>query len=327
MSLSESKENTQKKYRIIFAGTPEFAADHLAALLNTDHEVVAVYSQPDRPAGRGNKLHASAVKLLALEHQIDVYQPESFKEVDALENLTALNADIMIVVAYGLLLPLPILNAPKLGCINVHGSLLPRWRGAAPIQRSIWAGDAETGVAIMQMDVGLDTGDVIHQISTPISRDETSASLYTKLAKLGPVALLEALDQIFDGTAIAKPQSEEQTSYAKKLSKAEALIDWQLPASTLERCVRAFNPWPVSYFSFEGGNYKVWQSQILELEQTEAPPGTIIRAEKAGLDIATANGVLRITQLQPPGKKAMSVSDLLNSRRELFQVGKVLISQ
>lgn len=321
MSISSAKK------RIVFAGTPEFAAEHLQALISSEqYEIVAVYSQPDRPAGRGKKLQASAVKQLALAHQLPVYQPESFKDAAAVSELASLNSDLMVVVAYGLLLPLEVLNTPKLACINVHGSLLPRWRGAAPIQRAIWAGDKKTGIAIMQMDEGLDTGDVIHQIACDISEDETSASLYHKLAQLGPKALLEAMEQIFSATAVATAQDETHSNYAKKLSKAEALIDWQLEARSIERHVRAFNPWPVSYFAFEGGNYKVWQSQVID-SNSQAQPGTIVNAGKEGLDVATSEGLLRITQLQIPGKKAMPIADILNSKKDLFKVGKVLVAQ
>ena len=309
--------------KVIFAGTPEFAADHLQALLDSPYQVVAVYSQPDRPAGRGKKLQASAVKQLALSHQIEVYQPENFKSEQAKQELAALNADIMVVVAYGLLLPIEVLATPKLGCINVHGSLLPRWRGAAPIQRAIWAGDEQTGIAIMQMDEGLDTGAVLHQSVCAIEANETSASLYQKLAQLGPKALLEALAQIESGLAIAKPQIDDDKSYAKKLSKAEALIDWNLSATSIERCIRAFNPWPVSHFYIGKDAYKVWQAEVLD-STASAVPGTIVDAHKLGIDVATGEGILRLSLLQPPGKKAMLVQDLLNSRREFFLPGNLL---
>ena len=214
-----------KPLRIVFAGTPDFAAQHLDALIQSHHDVIAVYSQPDRPAGRGKKLKASEVKQLALTHDIPVYQPENFKSDEAKQQLADLDADIMIVVAYGLLLPKAVLETPKLGCINVHGSILPRWRGAAPIQRAIWAGDAETGVTIMQMDEGLDTGDMISIATCPIEAHDTSASLYSKLAELGPTALIDTLATIADGTANAEKQNDKLANYAKKLSKDEANID------------------------------------------------------------------------------------------------------
>ncbi|GAD90943.1 methionyl-tRNA formyltransferase [Vibrio halioticoli NBRC 102217] len=312
-----------KALKIVFAGTPDFAADHLAALLSSEHEVIAVYSTPDKPAGRGKKLTASPVKNLAIEHNIPVFQPENFKSDEAKQQLADLNADIMVVVAYGLLLPKPVLDTPKLGCINVHGSILPRWRGAAPIQRSIWAGDAETGVTIMQMDVGLDTGDMLHIATLPIEPEDTSAALYHKLAKLGPVALIDCLANIAQGTAIAVKQDDDLSNYAKKLSKEEALLNWSKDAVALEREIRAFNPWPMSYFSIADKNIKVWQARVNSEACTEAV-GTIISADKNGIQIATGNGRLILEQIQVPGKKAMSVGDVLNSRADWFPVGTQL---
>lgn len=230
------------KLNIIFAGTPDFAAQHLQALLNSEHNVIAVYTQPDKPAGRGKKLQASPVKQLAEQHNIPVYQPKSLRKEEAQAELKALNADVMVVVAYGLILPEAVLNAPKYGCLNVHGSLLPRWRGAAPIQRSIWAGDQETGVTIMQMDIGLDTGDMLHKVTTPIAADETSASLYAKLAELAPPALLEVLNGLESQAFKAEKQDDALSNYAEKLSKEEAKLDWNLTACQLERNIRAFNP-------------------------------------------------------------------------------------
>ena len=240
------------KLKLIFAGTPDFAARHLAALLSSGHEVVAVYTQPDKPAGRGQKLTASPVKELALAHDLPVYQPASLRNEAAQAELAALGADLMVVVAYGLILPKAVLDTPRLGCINVHGSLLPRWRGAAPIQRSIWAGDAETGVTIMQMDVGLDTGAMIRKVTCPIASDETSASLYDKLAGLGPQALVDTLDAMAAGDTAAEPQDDALANYAEKLSKEEARIDWSMDAVAIARCIRAFNPWPISWFDVAG---------------------------------------------------------------------------
>ncbi|WP_162062261.1 methionyl-tRNA formyltransferase [Vibrio taketomensis] len=312
-----------KPLRIVFAGTPDFAARHLAALLSSEHEVIAVYTQPDRPAGRGKKLTASAVKQIALEHNIPVYQPENFKSDGAKQELAALNADIMVVVAYGLLLPQVVLDTPKLGCINVHGSILPRWRGAAPIQRSIWAGDAETGVTIMQMDIGLDTGDMLKIATLPIEATDTSTSMYEKLAELGPVALVDCLADIAQGTAVPVKQDDELANYAKKLSKEEARIDWNNDAAHIERCVRAFNPWPMSHFEVAENSIKVWQSRVAE-QTSNKPAGTIIQADKSGIYVATGNGVLVLEQLQVPGKKAMAVQDILNSRAAWFEVGSQL---
>ncbi|AUT42949.1 MULTISPECIES: methionyl-tRNA formyltransferase [Aeromonas] len=312
------------KLKLIFAGTPDFAARHLAALLSSGHEVVAVYTQPDKPAGRGQKLTASPVKELALAHDLPVYQPASLRNEAAQAELAALGADLMVVVAYGLILPKAVLDTPRLGCINVHGSLLPRWRGAAPIQRSIWAGDAETGVTIMQMDVGLDTGAMIRKVTCPIASDETSASLYDKLAGLGPQALVDTLDAMAAGDTAAEPQDDALANYAEKLSKEEARIDWSMDAVAIERCIRAFNPWPISWFDVAGQTVKVWQAEVVAQDHGQAA-GTLLKADKQGIEVATGQGVLRLLTLQPPGKKAMSVSDLLNSRRDWFEPGTQLI--
>ncbi|WP_046224835.1 methionyl-tRNA formyltransferase [Vibrio sp. ECSMB14106] len=309
--------------RIVFAGTPDFAARHLAALLSSEHEVVAVYTQPDRPAGRGKKLTASPVKNIALENNIPVYQPENFKSDEAKQELAELNADIMVVVAYGLLLPQVVLDTPRLGCINVHGSILPRWRGAAPIQRSIWAGDKETGVTIMQMDIGLDTGDMLSIATLPIEATDTSASMYEKLAGLGPDALVKCLADIASSKAVAEKQDDELANYAKKLSKEEARINWSDEAAHIERCVRAFNPWPMSHFEAAENSIKVWQSRVAE-QTSDKPAGTILQADKTGIYVATGQGVLVLEQLQVPGKKAMSVQDILNSRASWFEVGTQL---
>jgi len=309
--------------RIIFAGTPDFAARHLDALLTSEHEIVGVFTQPDRPSGRGNKLTASPVKVLALEHSIPVFQPKSLRPAESQQLVAELNADVMVVVAYGLILPKAVLDLPKLGCINVHGSLLPRWRGAAPIQRALWAGDSLTGITIMQMDIGLDTGDMLHKIECAIEPEDTSATLYNKLAELGPTGMLSTLTQLNSGTAKPEVQDESLATYAEKLSKEEARLDWTLSAAQLERCIRAFNPWPMSYFVVDEQPIKVWQAVSLD-EPTTSAPGTIISADKNGIKIATADGILNILQLQPAGKKAMSVQDILNSRREWFIEGSVL---
>ncbi|MCJ2365791.1 methionyl-tRNA formyltransferase [Aeromonas dhakensis] len=311
------------KLKLIFAGTPDFAARHLAALLSSDHEVVAVYTQPDKPAGRGQKLTASPVKELALAHDLPVYQPASLRKEEAQAELAALGADLMVVVAYGLILPKVVLDTPRLGCINVHGSLLPRWRGAAPIQRSIWAGDAETGVTIMQMDVGLDTGAMIRKMSCPIAADETSASLYDKLAELGPQALVDTIDAMAAGNTAAEAQDDALANYAEKLSKEEARIDWSMEAVAIERCIRAFNPWPISWFEVADQTIKVWQAEVITQDHGQRA-GTLLKADKQGIDVATGKGVLRLLTLQPPGKKAMSVTDLLNSRRDWFEPGTQL---
>lgn len=310
-----------KPLKIVFAGTPDFAAQHLDALIKSHHDVIAVYSQPDRPAGRGKKLKASEVKQLALTHDIPVYQPENFKSEDAKQQLADLNADIMVVVAYGLLLPKAVLETPKLGCINVHGSILPRWRGAAPIQRAIWAGDAETGVTIMQMDEGLDTGDMISIATCPIEATDTSASLYSKLAELGPTALIDTLATIADGTATPEKQNDELANYAKKLSKEEANIDWHMPAQQIERNIRAFNPWPICFTQMQGNTVKIYAAELVE---NTGNPGEILAADKTGITVATTEGALKITQLQPQGKKPMSAQDFLNGRADWVAVGSTL---
>ena len=319
----KAKTQLNNPLKIVFAGTPEFAALHLQALIDSEHDVIAVYSQPDRPAGRGKKLQTSSVKKLALEYSIPVFQPQSLKTEEAQLDLAELQADIMIVVAYGLILPSSILETPKLGCLNVHGSLLPKWRGAAPIQRSIWAGDSETGVTIMQMDEGLDTGAMLFKQSLAITKQDTSASLYQKLAEIGPKALIETLNALTE----LQPQTQdnELASYAKKLSKEEAKIDWDLPAEQLERNIRAFNPWPVAFFSINDSNIKVYSSDVVKNENPDIPAGQIVHADKKGILVTTGNQSLLLTTLQLPGKKPMPVADVLNGRADWFAVGVSLI--
>jgi methionyl-tRNA formyltransferase len=307
--------------RIIFAGTPDFAARHLQALLDSEHQVIAVYTQPDRPAGRGQQLQASPVKQLAVAHDIPVYQPKSLKKAPAQQQLAALNADLMVVVAYGLILPQVVLDTPKLGCINVHGSLLPRWRGAAPIQRALWAGDTNTGVTIMQMDAGLDTGAMLSIASLPIEATDTSATLYDKLAVVGPRALVDALKDLPALQAKAQPQQDSAANYAEKLSKEEAQLDFNKAAVALEREIRAFNPWPVSYLQLGTQQLKIWQARV---EAGSAQPGQVVRVDKKGIAIGTSDGLLVIEQLQPPGKKTMAVVDFLNGRADWFQTGQQL---
>ncbi|MEB6381635.1 methionyl-tRNA formyltransferase [Leclercia adecarboxylata] len=309
--------------RIIFAGTPDFAARHLDALLSSGHQVVGVFTQPDRPAGRGKKLMPSPVKVLAEDHGLPVFQPASLRPQENQQLVAQLNADVMVVVAYGLILPKAVLDMPRLGCINVHGSLLPRWRGAAPIQRSLWAGDSDTGVTIMQMDVGLDTGDMLYKLSCPITAEDTSATLYNKLAELGPKGLIDTLQQLAENRTQPEVQDEALVTYAEKLSKEEARLDWSLSAVQLERCIRAFNPWPMSWLEIDGQPVKVWKASVIN-GNTNAAPGTIIEASKQGIQVATVEGILNLESLQPAGKKAMSAQDLLNSRREWFTPGNNL---
>jgi len=313
--------------RIVFAGTPEFAAEHLKALLGGRHEVIAVYSQPDRPAGRGKKLTASPVKEVALAHKIRVYQPLNFKSPDAVNELAALNADLMVVVAYGLILPKVVLDTPRLGCINVHASILPRWRGAAPIQRAIEAGDNETGVTIMQMDVGLDTGDMLIKAFCPILSDDTGGSLHDKLISIGTPALVETLDLIEAGAIKPEKQDDSQSNYAPKLSKEEAALNWKLSAGELERKVRAFNPFPVAHTKPAGASddqrIRVWAANASD-KTANATPGSIAQISAEGLWIACKNGQLVLEQLQLPGKKAMNVGEILRGHPDLFKVGDQL---
>lgn len=313
--------------RVIFAGTPDFAAEHLQALLDcADFQVVAVYTQPDRPAGRGQKLQPSAVKQLAQKHQLTIEQPASLKNQAAQAQLASYQADVMVVVAYGLMLPQAVLDTPRYGCINVHGSLLPRWRGAAPIQRALWAGDSHTGVAIMAMELGLDSGPVLATAKLAIDGDDTSASLYQKLAQLGPTALLDCLRQLPDALAQATPQDPQLVTYAHKLSKDEAQLDWQQPAEVLERWVRAFNPWPICWLTTATNDVvKVWRSSA-EASSSKAQPGTVLAADKHGVVIQTQHGLLRLLELQPAGKKPLSAADFLNGRSDWFTVGTVLPS-
>lgn len=300
--------------KVLFAGTPEFAATSLAALLDSEHEVLAVYTQPDRPAGRGRKLTASPVKALALAHDLPVLQPVSLRDEAAQQQLSAWGADVMVVVAYGLILPEPVLAAPRLGCINVHASLLPRWRGAAPIQRAILAGDAKTGVTIMQMDKGLDTGDMLHTVSCAIEASDTAENLHDRLAVLGSTALLDALASIAEGKAQPQSQDDAQANYAEKLQKAEAQIDWQQSALQISRAVRAFNPWPVVFTRFEEKNLRIWLADALpESAETEAAGGTVVAESREGIDVATGEGLLRVRQLQMPGGKALSAEQFLNA--------------
>jgi len=311
--------------RILFAGTPEFAAIHLQALIHSGHEVIGVYTQPDRPAGRGKKLQPSPVKQVALDNGLPVYQPLNFKDPADVEQLKSLNADVMVVVAYGLILPQSVLDAPKYGCLNVHASLLPRWRGAAPIQRCIEAGDKLTGITIMQMDKGLDTGAMLSKVTTGILADDTGGTLHDRLAELGPPALLATLAQMEAGTLQPEQQNDALANYAHKLLKEEALIDWHQPADEIALRVRAFNPFPMAYTLLGDERIRVLMAEALE-QTTALLPGTIIRAGAEGLDVACGDGVLRITQVQLPGKKSMRVADVINGQPQLFQPNHLLAS-
>jgi len=305
--------------RIIFAGTPEFAASHLQALLAANHQILCVMSQPDRPAGRGRKLTPSPVKQVAIEHGIPVWQPVSLKNEAAQEQFRALNADLMVVVAYGLILPKAILDTPKFGCINVHGSILPKWRGAAPIQRAIMQGDTISGVTIMQMDEGLDTGDMILKSECPIYPADNSAALHDRLIEVGCPALLKTIDMISNGKIQTEVQDNEQATYAHKLTKEEAEIDWTLPASALHDQIRGLNPWPVASTLLGQDRLRIWAAEIIEQESTANEAGKIMKMNKQGLDIQCGKGQIRILKAQLPGGKAMAISDLLNSKKSLFE--------
>ncbi|MEQ5803651.1 methionyl-tRNA formyltransferase [Halomonas sp. H10-9-1] len=321
-----SRPHDSHSLSVIFAGTPDFAAESLAALLASRHRVIAVYTQPDRPSGRGRKLTPSPVKALALEHDLPVYQPESLKDPAAQAELAALDADIMVVVAYGLILPGAVLEAPRRGCLNIHASLLPRWRGAAPIQRAIEAGDAESGVTIMQMDEGLDTGDMLLVRHTPITTTTTGGELHDTLASLGGEAIVEALDALAGEGLAATPQPEAGVTYAAKLSKAEAELDFRLPAAEIAARVRAFNPWPVTWCAFDGDRLRLLLAEAHDLAEGEAPaaPGTLLAHDGAALRIAcgpAGDQVLRVIHAQLPGGKALPVGELLRARADRFPPG------
>ena len=311
--------------RIVFAGTPQFAASHLRALLDCpSHQVVAVFTQPDRPAGRGKKLSASPVKLLAADHQLPVHQPLSLKAVEEQQVLASYNADIMVVVAYGLLLPKAVLAIPVYGCINVHASLLPRWRGAAPIQRAIEAGDTETGVTIMQMAEGLDTGDMLRKARCPIEADDDAGSLHDKLAGIGPDALLTVLDEIAQGKIVAEKQDDEQSNYAAKITKQEALINWHEAVKTLVLKIRAFNPFPICYSTLSGDRIRIWKGLAVPDQRHNVAPGTIVQTDKSGILVKTGEGCLLITVLQLPGKRPLHAGEVLNAHADLFSPGTVM---
>jgi methionyl-tRNA formyltransferase len=303
------------RLRLVFAGTPDFAARCLDAALAAPADVVAVYTQPDRPSGRGRKLAASPVKQRALAAGIPVEQPETLKNADAQQRLAGYAPDLMIVVAYGLILPKKVLAIPRLGCWNVHASLLPRWRGAAPIQRAILAGDTETGVDLMQMEAGLDTGPVLIERRTPISRNDTGGSLHDRLAALGAEALAEGLARVAGGDMPApRVQAEAGVEYAHKIDKSEARLDWNEPARVLERKVRAFDPWPAAEAELWNERVRIWSAEAIDA-RTDATPGTIVATGRDAIDVATGKGLLRILEVQREGGRRIGVRDWLNARR------------
>jgi methionyl-tRNA formyltransferase len=299
---------------LVFGGTPEFAVPALEALLAAGHRLAAVYTQPDRPAGRGQKLQMSAVKECALRNSIPIEQPSSLRESTAVERLASYQADAMIVVAYGLILPQAILDVPRLGCVNIHGSLLPRWRGAAPIQRALLAGDRETGVSIMRMDAGLDTGPVLSMHTTPIDAHENGVILRDRLAMLGAQALCETLPKYASGECTPAAQTQTGVTYAQKIRKEEAVIDWSQSAMAIDRQVRAFNPWPVAETQFRGQQLRIWEATPLSAA-ANATPGTISAASSAGIVVATGEGTLVLQRLQLAGRKAMTAGDFIQAQR------------
>ena len=310
---------SKQPLKIIFAGTPDFSVPPLKALIDSPHEVVAVYTQPDRPAGRGRKLTPSPVKACALEHNIPVYQPEKLRELEDQQSLIDLQADLMVVVAYGIILPKVILDAPRLGCFNIHASLLPRWRGAAPIQRSILAGDAETGITIMQMDVGLDTGDMLLKKTCPIADHDTGSSLHDRLSVLGAEALMEILPAIANEALQPEKQDDSLANYAEKLQKAEAIIDWTKSAREIKAQVNAFNAWPVAQTPIDlkqdgkSQMMRIWNAQLTDGVVSNGLPGKVLNCNKQGIDVATGEGVLRLMKIQMPGKKPMDVPAFVNA--------------
>jgi methionyl-tRNA formyltransferase len=305
--------------KIIFAGTPEFAAVALQALLASPHQVVAVYTQPDRPAGRGRQLKPSAVKALALQHGIAIEQPVSLKTPEAVNTLAHYQADLMIVAAYGLILPTAVLTTPRLGCLNIHASLLPRWRGAAPIQRAILAGDSHTGITIMQMDAGLDTGAMLLSKPLPIVAGMNAGQLHDQLAKLGASTLLECIELLQQQRLLPQPQDDSQATYAKKLDKDEAWIDWTQAASRIDRQVRAFNPWPVAQTKLAEQIIRIWQAVPVA---HRGVAGTILHSDKNGIIVACGEAALSVQCCQLPGGKPLSVTEILNGHAALFAPGK-----
>jgi methionyl-tRNA formyltransferase len=298
--------------RIVYAGTPEFAVPALQALCASAHTVQAVYTQPDRPAGRGRVLTASPVKQCAQAHSIPVEQPVNFRDDATIEHLRAYQPDVMVVAAYGLILPQQVLDIPRMGCINIHASLLPRWRGAAPIQRSILAGDTETGVTIMKMEAGLDTGPMLKMQGFDLHEQDTAASVHDRLATLGATLLLEVLQDLPAALRDARAQPEAAVSYAKKLSKEEAQLDWSESAQQLDRKIRAFNPWPVAETRFQDQQLRIWQAQAISMKH-HAVPGTVLAATTTGIQVACGSDVLNITQVQQAGRKTLNAAEFIKS--------------
>jgi len=313
---------SRNSLRVIFAGTPDFAAAHLKSLVNSKHQLLAVYTQPDRPAGRGRKLQASPVKQLAEQAGVAVYQPASLKDEAVQRQLAALGGDVMVVVAYGLILPQIVLDTPRLGCLNVHASLLPRWRGAAPVQRAIEAGDSATGITIMQMDAGLDTGAMLASVTCPIGPRTSTADLLDQLALLGPPLLQQVLADIDNYRLRSAAQDDTLAVYAHKILKAEARIDWRISAVALDRKVRAFNPFPVCFSALDGRRVRVWQTNPRPGAATAQIPGTILHTDDAGIVVACGEGELALEVLQFEGGRPLTAKQLRSAHQPLFAVGR-----
>lgn len=303
--------------KIIFAGTPEISAAVLKTLVDNQINVIACLTQPDRPQGRGLKLTPSPVKEIALQYNIPVLQPQTLRDPINQQELADLKPDLMIVLAYGLILPQAVLDIPKYGCINIHASILPRWRGAAPIQHAILSGDLETGITMMQMDAGLDTGDILKIYPCPIPNNYSSADLYKELTAIAEVGILDTLQQLATGTLHATPQDDAKATYAHKLQKQQANIDWQLSATEIVRAIRAYNPWPVAFSYFMDQTVRIWQAEVVNDAICNQLPGTIVKAHKNELQVATGNGIIQILSLQFAGKKIVQGSDLGNVHHDL----------
>ena len=316
-----SSQPDHSTLRVVFGGTPDFAAYHLQALIDNGCNIVGVYTQPDRPAGRGKKLTASPVKDIATAQDLPLFQPETLKTDAARETLRQLEPDVFVVVAYGLIVPADVLEIPRYGCINVHASLLPRWRGAAPIQRAIEAGDSHTGVTIMQMDAGLDTGDMLLKAECEIGDSDTAGTLHDKLARLGAPALLETLNAMARGDLHPERQDDRLSTYAPKITKQEARIDWSAPAQFIDRRIRAFNPFPVTFTTLHGEPLRIWVARVVSVA---GDPGRVLATAETGVTVGCGQGALCITEAQLPGKRRMAIADILRGNPDLFSVGEYL---
>ena len=309
--------------RIVFAGTPAFGLPCLNALAASKHQIAAIYTQPDRPAGRGRNMQASAIKQWGLAQNIPIYQPLNFKDQKDIQQLKELLPDVIVVIAYGLILPKSVLSIPRLGCINVHASSLPRWRGASPIQHAILHGDKHSGITIMQMDVGMDTGDILNHVSCDIKENDTAETLHDRLASIASHPLLNTLDEISLGRVIPNKQNDEQATYAPKINKEDALINWQQPAFIIDQQIRAFNPWPIAYTQAADIIFRVHKARVVTTHATKQP-GTILSIDKHGLLISTTQNAILIENLQFPGGKPITVADYMNSRKDYLSVNMVL---